>query len=164
MQNALLPVHQEESSAASPANNAVLTGADLAQLRRSKTTESPITPGPWTTLRGRVFKNVPKPWSPLAAAKEDKDQTGQEGQAIGHEAAQAESRHHPRGTSPAPASLQTSREQSPTPQGATQSSCKGRPPTSKGPGPLPDLPKPRHTGPDPVQGLHPETPATPNSG
>ena len=34
MQNALLPVHQNVLSAASPANNAVLTGADLAQLRR----------------------------------------------------------------------------------------------------------------------------------
>ena len=34
MQNALLPVHQEESGTTSPANNADLTGTDLAQLRR----------------------------------------------------------------------------------------------------------------------------------
>ena len=101
---------------------------------------------------------------PLPAAKEDKDQTGQEGQAKGHEAAQAENSHHPRGTGPAPASLRTSQEQAPTPQGAIQGSGKGTPPASKGPGPLPDLPEPRHAGPDQVPGLHRETPAALDSG
>ena len=39
-----------------------------------------------------------------------------------------------------------------TPEERTQR--KGTPPASKGVGPLPDLPKPRHAGADPVPGLH----------
>ena len=48
--------------------------------------------------------------------------------------------------------------------GATKGSGKGTPPASKGVGPLPDLPKPRHTGSNPVPGLHRETPAAADSG